>query len=72
MEYIKYHGLHTSNVLGQEVGVLEYRENGKSAYDYIKCDCCGKGIKRRMFVLQDPETDVEIAHIGSECLKKYI
>lgn len=72
MEYFKYHGRKKSISLDQEVDVLEYRENGNAEHTYTECDCCGKPIKRRMFVLQDPETDVEVAYLGSECLKKYI
>jgi len=56
-----------SGVFGEEVVINEERSNSK--FPYCDCDKCGKPIIRRMFTVQSCETGIEIAHLGSECVK---
>ena len=56
-----------SKLLKQDVDILEYRS--KDGIPYCDCDRCGKPIKRLMYVVQDPETGLEIMYLGSECIK---
>lgn len=52
-----------------KVNILEYRS--EDGVPYCECDKCGKDIKRRMFVVQDAQTDIEILYLGAECIKKF-
>lgn len=72
MEYVKYHGIKYSNKLSKNVSVLEYQDKTPSKIPYMYCDCCNKPIKRKMIVLQDPETNVEEYYLGFDCVKKFV
>ena len=56
-----------SKDFGEHVSILEYRSDDN--VPYCDCDRCGKPIVKRMFVVQSKETDIEIAYLGSECVK---
>lgn len=66
MEYTKYLGKDRLN--GQDVSLLLYESKDKVPY----CDCsrCGKPIKRKMIVVQDAETAVEMFYLGTDCYRK--
>ena len=53
------------------VNILEYKSDSK--FPYCDCSRCGQPIKKHMFVVQcaeeGPELDVEMAYLGSECIK---
>lgn len=68
MEYTDYLGSRYSEDAGEEVNVLLYTSTHSVPY----CDCtrCGKPIKRRMYVIQSKETDVELMYLGSDCFRK--
>lgn len=69
MEYTgKYKKVH-SDLLGEEVYILEYKS--KDSYPYCDCDRCGKPIIKKMYVIQNCETDVEMMYLGSECIKHF-
>lgn len=69
MEYTgKYKKMH-SKQLGKDVYVLEYRSKDK--YPWCECDRCGKMITRRMYTIQDAETDIIQMNLGSECFKHF-
>lgn len=53
-----------SKHLGKEVLLI----HEKFDRPYIDCTCCGKDLKN-FYTIQDLETDVEMYHVGSECLK---
>ena len=72
MEYFKYHGIKHSNSHNKDFSVLEYREMFPNKIPYMYCDCCNKPIKRRMIVLQNPETDVEEYYLGYTCAKNFV
>lgn len=72
MEFIGYYGIKHSNIYGKDFAVFEYREETPSKVPYTYCSCCNKPIKRRMFVLQNPETDVEEYYLGFDCAKKIL
>ena len=57
-----------SKVHGKTVTVLEYKS--KSKIPYMECSRCGKPIKNKMYVVQDPETCVELEYLGSVCAKQ--
>ena len=58
-----------SQILGKYVNVLEYKS--KDNFPYCDCSRCGKGIMKKMYVVQDCETDVEDLYLGSECIKHF-
>ena len=68
MEYTKYLGEKFSYRFGRNVTILQYES--KDPYPYCDCDYCGKPLAKKMFVLQDPETDIVLMTVGSDCLKK--
>lgn len=70
MEYTGFLGYMDSYVAGEEVAILKY-EDKNSNIPYCDCSRCGKPIKRVMYVVQSRETDVELFHLGSECIKKF-
>ena len=72
MEFVKYYGIKHSNVYNEDFAVLEYREEVPNETPYMYCSCCNKPIKRRMIVLQNPETDVEEYYLGFDCAKKIL
>lgn len=69
MEYTgKYKKVH-SDLLGEDVYILEYRS--KERFPYCDCSRCGKPIIKKMYVIQNCETDVEMMYLGSECIKHF-
>lgn len=72
MEYVKYYGIKYSNKLNKNVSILEYQDKTPSKIPYMYCNCCNKPIKRKMIVLQDPETNVEEYYLGFDCAKKFV
>ena len=56
-----------SKLLNRDITIMEYSSNDK--IPYCDCDRCGKPIIRKMYVVQDPKTDLEIMYLGSECIK---
>jgi len=68
MEYTGRHKRVCSKRYHQDVDVLEYASN--DSFPYMECSICGKPIIRKMFVVQDPDSGVEIAYLGSECVKR--
>ena len=69
MEYTGNYKTFFSNKLGKDVNVLEYESKDNATYDF--CSLCGKPIKRKMFVVQDRETDIELLLLGTTCAKKF-
>lgn len=59
-----------SEALNQEVFILEYKDTHRTSIPYCNCGMCGKPIIRKMYVIQDPETDVEMMYLGYDCVKK--
>lgn len=68
MEYTGKWSEKYSEQFGEVVYILEHKSESKVPY----CDCsrCGKPIIRKMFVVQSKETDIELAYLGSCCIKK--
>lgn len=69
---MKYTGKYTesySRVFDCPISILEYRSDDN--IPYCACSRCGKPIKRTMYVVQDSNTDLEIAYLGSECIKHF-
>ena len=66
MEYTKYIGKDRLN--GQYVSLLQYESNDN--IPYCNCSRCGKPIKRKMIVVQDADTSVEMFYLGADCYKK--
>ena len=52
---------------GEDVSILEYRKDDN--HPYIECSRCGQLIRRKMFVVQSKETDIELFYLGPECIK---
>lgn len=52
----------------KKVNILEY--NSKDNFPYCNCDRCGKPIIKKMFVVQDYDTDLEMMYLGSDCVEK--
>ena len=69
MEYTGNYKKFFSHKLGKNVSVLEYKSDDNVTYDF--CSLCGKPIKRKMFVVQDSETDIELLLLGATCAKKF-
>lgn len=57
-----------SKLHNQSVTVLEYRSESNAPY--MECSRCGKDIKRVMYVIQDPETGIEMEYLGASCAKR--
>lgn len=69
MEYTGNYIEMYSKDLDRVVAILEYKSNDNTPY--IECSRCGKPIRRKMYVIQDSNTDLEIAYLGSECIKHF-
>ena len=71
MEYTGKHKTLFSQICGETVNVLEYKDETKMNIPYCECTRCGKPIKKTMYVIQSKETDVELMYLGSDCIKKF-
>lgn len=69
MEYTGKYKKMYSTLLNKDVYVLEYRSSEK--IPWCECTRCGKPIIKKMYVIQDAETDVEDMYLGSECIKHF-
>ena len=69
MEYTGNYRTMYSELCGEDVSILEYRS--RDNIPYCECTRCGKDIKRRMFVVQSKETDVELMYLGADCIKQF-
>lgn len=70
VEYVGYKDFGYSHKLQEEVSVLKYKIDLPIGFAYCDCDVCGKPIRRFMYVVQSKETDIELLHLGSECIKR--
>lgn len=72
MEYV---GLYKkdiySDIFKEYVSILKYEDHDKRVVPYMTCNRCGKDIKRKMYVVQSNETDVELMYLGSECINHF-
>lgn len=71
MEYTGRYKTMYSYIAGEEVGILEYKDNSTKPIPYCDCSRCGRPIKSRMWVVQSKETGVELFFLGSECIKRF-
>ena len=55
-----------SSIFDEDVVVLEYVS--KSSVPYCTCSRCGKPLKKRMFVVQSVNSDIELTYFGAECI----
>lgn len=69
MEYTGNYKETYSNILGEEVYIMEYKSDHN--IPYCECTRCGKLIRRKMYVIQSKETDVELMYLGSECIRHF-
>ncbi len=69
MEYTGKFKSFYSEDLKKAVSVLEYKQ--EKGIPYMECSRCGQLIKRKMYVVQDDETDIEMLYLGSECIKHF-
>lgn len=70
MEYTGRYKTQYSEILDEDVNILEYKSNDQ--IPYCDCDRCGKPIKKKMYVIQSCATDIEMMYLGSECIKHFM
>ena len=67
MEFAGKYKSFFSDALGEDVHVLIYKS--EDSFPYCDCDRCGKPIRRKMYVVQSANTDIELMYLGSECIR---
>ena len=71
MEYTgKHRIIKNSLICGEDVDILEYRSAEK--YSWCECSRCGKPIRKKMYVVQSCATNVELMHLGAECIRHFL
>lgn len=68
MEYTGRSKTMYSEECGEDVTIFEYASQSK--YPYCECSMCGKPLIRKMYVVQSDATDIELAYLGPECIRR--